>query len=323
MDARGLAALPFITQPCHRLERAPTFYRVAHFDVIPRVGRSQGASFFWGLVSVSFAAAACFYFWKNHENESMANKLREQVLILQDEHDTLNAQKEKLQSGMTERDNELKNHEDFLQDKEAKLAAEETRLEALGQQTQDQSQQGQSQVAMIKKFGETIRRLGKNEGCEVVTHGNRQILRVPNSTFFAPGDATLKLDGKALLNLIAQSIVDQADTVELRVESFADGDAELQKASADATSPKPRFATAWDLTSARAAAIAHFYHDQTALPFHNVLVIGRGDSESIVRSEKDNHERNGRIEFSINPLPAAFRAPSTATDAPPPLDQAQ
>lgn len=302
---------------------------MAFLDLSPRVGRSQGASFFWGLISVSFAAAACFYFWKNHENERMANKLREEVLILQDDHDTLNAQKEKLQTSMSERENELKNHEDFLQDKEAKLAAEETRLEALGRQMQDQAPQGPSPVMMIKKFGETIRKLGNNDGCEVVTHGSRQILRVPNSTFFAPGDATLKLDGKALLNLIAQSLSGQSDMVELRVESFTDSDAEApSKSTVDAPPVKPRFANAWDLTAARAAAIAHFYRDQTALPFPNVLVIGRGDSESIVRAESENHERNDRIEISINPLPPAFRtpepsAPSTATDTPPPSEQAR
>jgi len=47
-----------------------------------RVGRSQGASIFWGVISVCFAAAACFYYFKNHENETSANQFRDTVLQL-------------------------------------------------------------------------------------------------------------------------------------------------------------------------------------------------------------------------------------------------
>src|ERR1039458_2900751 len=68
---------------------AAKFCRVAHLDVSSRVGRSQGASIFWGVISVCFAAAACFYFWKNHENETKANVMRDQVLQLTEENETL------------------------------------------------------------------------------------------------------------------------------------------------------------------------------------------------------------------------------------------
>ncbi len=109
--------------------------RVAHPDTSPRVGRSQGMSLFWGLVSVFFAAAAAFFFGKNLENQRSADKFRDEVLTLQDQRETLISQKDKLQStGISETESQLKTREDFLQDKETKLAAEETRLDALGQQ---------------------------------------------------------------------------------------------------------------------------------------------------------------------------------------------
>jgi septal ring factor EnvC (AmiA/AmiB activator) len=109
---------------------------VAYVESSQRVGRSQAASIFWGLVSVCFAAAACYYYWNNHENETSASVLRDQVLTLQEERDSLSAQKDKLQSSISDSETQLKSREDFLQEKETRLAEEETRLEALDQKSQ-------------------------------------------------------------------------------------------------------------------------------------------------------------------------------------------
>ena len=88
---------------------------------------------------------------------------------------------------------------------------------------------------------------------------------------------------------------------------------------------KSRSAASWDLTAARAAAIARFYRDQTSLPFLNVLVIGRGDSEPIVPNTGEDHARNCRVEITVTPLPVSFHssdpdktASGTATDSPAP-----
>ncbi len=302
--------------------------RVAYLESSSRVGRSQGASIFWGLVSVFFAAAACFYFWKNHENETTANVMRDQVLQLREENEALNSQKEHLQASKIEAENQLKTREDLVQEKETQLAAEETRLEALGRQSHNDSQQNQAQAAMVKKFNDLIRKLGKAGPADVVERGGRPVLRVPNPELFAPGDATLKPEGKALLNQIAQALSGQLDNFELRVVSYADSGAEAQPANAQKTDSaagssakpapaadsKPRYATSWDLTAARAAAIARFYRDQTSVPFLNVLVIGRGDSEPIVPNAGEGHARNRRVEITMTPLPVPFQSPDPDRD---------
>ena len=290
-------------------------YCVAYLDGGPRVGRSQGASIFWGLVSVFFAAAACFYYWKNHENEINAAQLRDEVVNQRDQIDMLTSEKEKLQASKSEADAELKTRADFLQEKETKLAEEESRLDALGQQSLNQTQQSQGQAAVMKKFNDVIHKLGKDEASDVVERGGRSVLRVPNAVLFAPGDATLKPDGKTLLNQVAQALNGQLVNFELRVVSYTDTDAEVDKPAADAkpdTAPKPHYATSWELTAARANAIALFCRDLTTLPFGNVLVIGRGDSEPIVPNSKDGHARNRRIEITVVPLPAPFHLPDPA-----------
>jgi len=300
---------------------------VAYLDHSPRVGRSQGVLIFWGLISLVFAALFCFYYWKNHENEATANKLRDEVLTLQDQRDALTSEKEKLQAGLGDAESEMKAREDLLQAKEAKLAEEEARLESLAKTptnppTPGAAQSTASVAATSKKFDDLAHKLGADSGAEVITRGGRPVLRVPNPVFFAPGDATLKPDGKTFLNQVAQSVNGQIDTFELRMESFTDSDAEAPKTpdptkkDAPPGDSKPHYATSWDLTAARAAAIARFYRDQTTLPFQNVVIIARGDAEPVVTGAKDDPARNGRIEISLTPLPAAPH-PTEATHTAP------
>lgn len=307
---------------------------MTHHEGTPRVGRSQGVLIFWGLVSVFFAAAFCYYFLENYKNEETSRKLRGEVLALQEQCDSLSAQKDKLQSGISDTDKHLKAREEFLQEKENKLAAAESRLESIERQSKAQSQQSQSQAEVVKKFDDTVRKLAKGDDTDVVSRGGRPVLRVPSSVFFTQGDAALKPEGKTLLNQISQSISGQLDNFELRVESYTDADAEAQKTAPDATpknkpdagaktsngqkqeaktppAPPTVYATGWELTAARAAAISRFFREQGSLPFQNVLVIGRGDFQPIVPGAKD-HPRNRRIEITVTPMPATFHSSDLA-----------
>jgi flagellar motor protein MotB len=300
---------------------------VAFIDRSTRVGRSQGGSIFWGLVSVCFAAAACFYYWKNQQNETTADVMRDQVLELREENESLNSQKEHLQETQTEAESQLKTREDLVQEKETELAAEETRLDGLGRQSESQSEQNQTQVTVVKKFNDLIRKLGKDKPPDVVERGGRPVLRVPDAELFAAADATLKPEGKALLNQIAQTLNGQLDAFELRVVCYTDTDAESDLAGSPkkdpaGTDPKPHFANSWELTAARAAAVARFYRDQTSLPFLNVLVVGRGDSEPIVPNAAEGHARNRRVEITVAPLPVPFYPPDTTVSAAPALPPA-
>jgi flagellar motor protein MotB len=298
------------------------------------VGRSQGAVIFWGLVSAFFATGFCYYLRENYLNETSANKYRDQVLTLQEQCDTLSSQKDKLQSSISETENELKTREEFLQDKESKLADEETRLEALGQQSLNQTQQSQSQATTVKKFNDTVRKLVNDHDTDVVVRGGRPVLRVPDSVFFAFGEATIKPEGKALLTQITQALNGQMDNFELRVETFTDSDGETAKAGDDSptakkdTAAKPEdaakpetagktppakthYASDWDLTGARAGALARFLREGTSLPFQNVVVVPRADFQPIVSSGKEGHARNRRVEITVEPLPPAFHAADT------------
>jgi uncharacterized protein YlxW (UPF0749 family) len=130
---------------------------VTIYDSRGRVGRSQAASIFWGLVSVFFAAAACYYYWKDHEHETSANVLRDQVMTLQEQRETLNSQKNELQSNIGETESAAEDARGpGLNEKEQKLAAgrKPARRHAGGNLT-GQTQQSQAQAAAVKKFNDT------------------------------------------------------------------------------------------------------------------------------------------------------------------------
>jgi len=279
----------------------------------PRIGRSQGASIFWGLISVCFAAGACFYFWKNTENERYADQWHDQVLQLQEANDALQAEKTHLQASMAEAESQTKAREDLVQEKETELAAGALQVEAMSRQNATIAAQNQAQVAMVKKFNDVIHALDGATPPDVVERSGRPVLRVPNAQLFATGDTALTPEGKALLNQVAQGIAGQMDTFELRVVCYTDTDAEA--AGTVQRDPNDPHGAAWALTAARATVLSRFFRDETQLPILNVLVTARGDAEPIAPNAGDGRVRNRRVEIAVTPLPVPFRAPDAVKPA--------
>jgi hypothetical protein len=173
--------------------------------------------------------------------------------------------------------------------------------------------------------------VAKTQDADVVVRGGRPVLRMPSSVFFDVGSSQLKPEGKAVLSQIAQAMSGQSDSFELRVETFTDSNGETEKADAatapdkifvdttpgakkpDAKTPpvspptdKPHDGSSWLLTGTRAAAIAHYLHDQGTLPFQNVIAMGRSDYQPIVPNSPEGHARNRRVEITITPVPPSF-----------------
>jgi len=267
-----------------------------------RVGRSQGAVIFWGLVSAFFASAFCYYYLENRSNEEKNRTLVDQVMILQGERDSLSSEREKLEASAGDTEKQLTEREQFLQEKENNLAQEEAQIEAMG--TPAPGQQLAAQAAGVKKFDDTVRQIAARvPDADVVVRGGRPVLRVPNAYFFEPGDHQLKPDAQALLNLVAQAASGSASRFELRVESFTDSDGETTTGT-----DKPVTVDAWTLTAGRAGAIAHYLRDAGGLPFQDVIAVGRADFLP-VEAGSTGSGRNRRIEITIAPAPSAFHAP--------------
>jgi chemotaxis protein MotB len=271
------------------------------------------------LISVCFAAAFCYYFFKNQSNERTANVMRDQVMQLQEQNDSLRAEKDHLQASMADAENQIKAREDLVTEKESELATEEMRVESLSHQGATNAAQNQAQVAVVRKFNDAIRKLGGPTPPDVVERFGRPVLRVPNSELFAAGDTALTPDGQALLNQIAQAVSGQMDNFELRVVCYTDATAEVANPPATPGDPKDpaTHQPSWDLTAARAASVARFLHDQTPLPPLSVLVTARGDLEPLAANLPDERVHNRRVEITVAPLPVPFRSPDGDTYATP------
>ena len=305
---------------------------MAYLVKAPRVGRSQGAVIFWGLVSAFFASAFCYYYLKNRTNEESARTLNDQVIVLQGERDSLSSERDKIEAATSDTEKQLQARGDFLQQKETKLAEEESELDALG--TNGHAAQSQAQAQGVKRFDDAARQLvAGTPGADVSLLGGRPLLRLPSSVFFAAGDARLLPGGKAILDQAAQAIGGPGARFEMRVETFSDSGSESTQVGAAAPVPKKddadatgvasaadaaakiHYATAWDLTAARAAAIDRYLHDQGMLPFQDVVVMGRGDTLSAAGGSKDGHARSRLVEITLTPVPAPFRAPDTVKNS--------
>jgi flagellar motor protein MotB len=281
---------------------------VAYLVKAPRVGKSQGAVIFWGLVSAFFASAFCYYYLKNRTNEETARYAIEQVSTLQDQKDALSSERDKVEAATSDTDKQLHAREDFLQEKETKLAEEESEIESMGAPGSGSSQ-SQAQAIGVKHFDAAARKLvAATPGADVVVRGGRPVIRLPNRALFAPGDAQLLPGAKTILNQAAASIGDQSMRFELRVETFADSGSESagNDATTGAAGAKPPYANAWDLTAARAETIARYLHDQDSLPFQNLLVMARGDSQAGADGSNESREHDRRVEITLTPVPAPF-----------------
>jgi outer membrane protein OmpA-like peptidoglycan-associated protein len=285
---------------------------VAYLVKAPRVGRSQGAVIFWGLVSAFFASAFCYYYLENRTNEERNRSLVDQVMVLQSEREALSSERNKMEAEASDTEKQLHDREEFLQDKETKLAQEESDIESMGTQTLTQSQLSAAQAAGVKKFDDTVRKIvAKFPGADVVVRGGRPVLRVPSLIFFDPANSDLKPDGKTVLDQVAEAAGGPSSHFELRLETFTDSAGEKPAAAAAATpNGKPADAVdAWSLTGQRAAALAHYLRDQGPLPFQDIITVGRADFQPLVPDSQPGHERNRRVEITITPTPATFHAP--------------
>jgi flagellar motor protein MotB len=289
---------------------------MAYIVKAPRVGRSQGAVIFWGLVSAFFASAFCYYYLENRNNEESSRKLADQVRTLQDQNDSLTSEQKKLEAAASDTEKQLSEREEFLQEKETNLAQEESQIESMGSQTQSQSQFSQQQAAGVKRFDDAVRQIvGRSPNADVVVRGGRPVLRLPGSIFFADGGTQLLADGKSDLDQVAEAIRMPPGRFELRIEAFTDSGGETPAATASTgnptapTSGAPAAAVdAWTLTGDRAAAIAKYLRDRGTLPFQNVMVMGRADAPEIGLG-KDGSKKGRRIEITLAPVPASFHTP--------------
>ncbi len=309
---------------------------------LPPVGTSNadargvGPAIFLGLISLLFAALACFFFWQNQQHERVARTAKEQERLLQEENRRCRGELERAQTAFAELTKQLRvvksRVESHVQDQALVLdqivrqrqqneTVQDKLSDSLKKQQQDLERDrdnfrkekeawskgggaasGGPSVSSDDRMAASFSALASPAGVMIGRRGNLTTLRVQVRYLLTPSDADLTSQGDAFLRKLAGALAPLLDRYELIVEGHTDAEpvaAPLQK----------RFATNWELSSARAMQVVRFLVDKNLVPANRVAAVGRADSMPISK-EKTSAARalNRRIEFVLSPLPSSTGA---------------
>lgn len=172
---------------------------------------------------------------------------------------------------------------------------------AENQNQKDQIVALQAQVAELQKEKETAGQMAKGLEAEMragleskdVTISRLQgklTVNILDRVMFDSGEAILKPDGQAVMRKIGAILVDHP---ELKIHVIG---------HTDNVPIRSRFASNWELSTARALAAVHFLTENAAVDPHRVGAVGYGEYRPIAdNSTPEGRAKNRRIAITILP----------------------
>src|SRR4051812_692523 len=113
--------------------------------------QGQGGTLFFGMLSLLFAAAACYFFWQNKQNERDARTLRDQEHLIDQRMQNLQSEVDKLQSEIAQAGTLLKSSEETLKQKEHSLESVQQEKQKLASEKQPVEKEKPSYSELDKK----------------------------------------------------------------------------------------------------------------------------------------------------------------------------
>jgi chemotaxis protein MotB len=173
-----------------------------------------------------------------------------------------------------------------LQEQVAVGAAQRTKLEALLAGTVNQLSRYRSEF--FAKLGAA---LGNRSDVTVV--GDRFVVQA--EILFASGSAELGAEGRTQLAKVARTLLEVAPTIPASVPWVVRVDGHTD----DVPIQSSRFASNWELSTARAISVVRFLIDQ-GVPAEHLAATGFGEYQPIaVGTDPDSRRRNRRIELKL------------------------
>ncbi len=137
---------------------------------------------------------------------------------------------------------------------------------------------------------------------KVELENGRLRLRLAAQRFFDPASAALRPEAIAVLDAIAQELVDSRQN--LRVEGHTD----------DEPIKTTRFRSNWDLSASRAATVVSYLEQAHGIPATRLTAAGMASQLPLVANDTPDHrEMNRRIEIVLEIPPADPRAYAPST----------
>ncbi len=208
-----------------------------------------------------------------------------------------------------ERTSELERSIGALEERAARLeqeltatAAERDRLQTERGGLESRLEERDAQIAQL----ETARRdLESRLGSEIASgdielHGTdgRMSIGLSDQILFPSGGAELSPRGQAVLTRVAQSLASLPGRL-IQVEGHTDS---------TALSPQlaERYASNWELSTARATHVVRFLMEQCAIPGERLVASGLSEFQPRASNRTPaGRQRNRRIELNLVPMPAS------------------
>ncbi len=120
-------------------------------------------------------------------------------------------------------------------------------------------------------------------------------VRFVETLFFPSGSAALTKDGKQVLDSVAEALRGMSEK-QVTVEGHTDN-------KPIGPNLKSTYATNWELSAARAVAVARYLAERAGIPAERVAVAGFGSHRPVTSNEtKEGRAQNRRIEIMLSPL---------------------
>jgi len=251
----------------------------------PRAPAKGASVWAWLVVALVLGAAAGFV-WFVYMPEHVENqRLRSRV-------GQLDESAVKLKSDLQAAQDAQKALEDDRAKLAEKVQTKDQALDELSKTQRDLSQQLQSEIAK----GDVL----------IKSVNGELVVDLVDQLMFSSGEAELNDSGKEVLKRVGQTLLDAKDKV-LQVAGNTDNQPISGKL-------KEKFASNWELSTARATNVVRYLQDECKIPGSRLAAVGYGEFRPTVKnSSKESRKKNRRIEVklvALNPVPPTAKTPA-------------
>lgn len=225
---------------------------------------------------------------KNHEDLKARNK------VLSDDNSGLNSLLKAKKDELSARIAVLR---DQISEKELALNVKNNEVLALRQEKEQAVQEKERSIAELKKtytslVGEMSEEIKKGE-ITITQLKDKLSVNMVEKILFDSGSAEIKKDGKKVIDRVAEILTKVTDK-QIRVEGYTDNVPISPRLSV-------KFATNWELSTARATTVARYLQDKGIDP-RQLSAAGYSEYRPVALNDTDEgRARNRRIEISLIP----------------------
>jgi chemotaxis protein MotB len=254
-----------------------------------RAGRGQAGAWGW-IVAGLIAVAAGVLGWQWY-----SDRINQRQMI------------EGLRTSLAEKGTGLANAEAEIQKRQERIAALQSRAAALKSQVADLENEKKQTAQKSNNLEKEMRSDLESKDVTISNLKGKLMVNILDRVMFDSGEAVLKPDGEAVLQKVADIL---GKHPEIKIHVIGHTDNVPIRAGG-----RGRFASNWELSTARALAAVHFLSEQAGIDARRMGAVGYGEFRPIAdNATAEGRAKNRRIAIAImsDEIAGADSAPATA-----------